>query len=123
MGRMNREILSQTLPNRVIRFPRIQYGRTTHLTRQNSLSHQTKWAQQRPETLGKSLQRTNILKDYNGQTIWLSFNIHSFTKDSFLPKWLSLAVGYGGEIYALRKHILEALQNRYFSTKYIVNFT
>ena len=37
------------------------------------------------------------LKDYNGQTYWLSFNVHSFTKDSFTPKWLNVAIGYGGE--------------------------
>lgn len=58
--------------------------------------HQTKFASQRPETLGTSLNE-QILKDYNGQTYWLSFNIHSFTKDKFVPKWLNLAVGYGGE--------------------------
>ena len=58
--------------------------------------HSTKFAAQRPETLGASLNE-EILKDYNGQTYWLSFNIHSFTKDSFTPKWLNLAIGYGGE--------------------------
>lgn len=54
--------------------------------------HQTKFASQRPETLGASLNE-QILKDYNGQTYWLSFNIQSFTKDSFTPKWLNLAFG------------------------------
>ena len=58
--------------------------------------HQTKFASQRPETLGTSLNE-QILKDYNGQTYWLSFNVHSFTKDSFTPKWLNVAIGYGGE--------------------------
>lgn len=58
--------------------------------------HQTQFASQRPETLGSSLNE-QILKDYNGQTYWLSFNIQSFTKDNFVPKWLNLAIGYGGE--------------------------
>ena len=58
--------------------------------------HQTKFASQRPETLGASFNE-EILKDYNGQTYWLSFNVHSFTKDSFIPKWLNLAIGYSGE--------------------------
>lgn len=58
--------------------------------------HQTKFAAQRPETLGAS-RNEEILKDYNGQTYWLSFNIHSFAKDSFFPKWLNLAIGHGGE--------------------------
>ena len=42
---------------------------------------QTKFAVQRPETLGASLNE-QILKDYNGQTYWLSANIHSFFKSS-----------------------------------------
>ena len=51
----------------------------------------------RPETLGSSL-REEILKDYNGQTYWLSFNIYSFLKDdSNFPKWLNLSVGYGAQ--------------------------
>ena len=58
--------------------------------------HQTRFASQQPETLGSSLNE-QILKDYNGQTYWLSFNIQSFTKDNFVPKWLNLAIGYGSE--------------------------
>jgi hypothetical protein len=58
--------------------------------------HQTDYADQRPETLGSS-SNEQILKDYNGQTYWLSFNVYSFTKDSFIPKWLNVAIGYGGE--------------------------
>ena len=41
-----------------------------------------------------------FLKDYNGQSYWLSFNIHSFLPDretSRFPKWLNIAVGYGAE--------------------------
>jgi uncharacterized protein YfiM (DUF2279 family) len=38
-----------------------------------------------------------LLKDYNGQTYWLSGNVKSFFKDSNLPPWLNIAVGYGGE--------------------------
>lgn len=37
-----------------------------------------------------------ILKDYNGQTYWLSLNIWSFAKDRRFPKWLNIALGYGG---------------------------
>ena len=58
--------------------------------------HQTNFAANRPETLGSSFNE-QILKDYNGQTYWFSFNIHSFTKDSFFPKWLNLAIGYGAD--------------------------
>ena len=39
-----------------------------------------------------------LLKDYNGQSYWLSGNIYSFLKkESKFPKWLNLAVGYSAE--------------------------
>ncbi len=58
--------------------------------------HQTSKANFRPETLGASFQE-QILKDYNGQTYWLSFNLYSFTKVKFIPKWFNIAIGYGAE--------------------------
>lgn len=58
--------------------------------------HRTPYAGARPEVLGSTFSE-EILKDYNGQTYWLSANIHSFFKGSKIPKWLNLAVGYGGE--------------------------
>jgi hypothetical protein len=38
-----------------------------------------------------------ILKDYNGQTYWLSLNLKSFLHDSRLPAWLNISVGYGAQ--------------------------
>jgi hypothetical protein len=58
--------------------------------------HTTKYASERPEVLGSSFSE-QILKDYNGQTYWLSVNLHSFAKGSKIPKWLNLALGYGAE--------------------------
>lgn len=58
--------------------------------------HTTSYAAQRPELLGSSLSE-QILKDYNGQTYWLSANFHSFIGNSFLPKWFNVAIGYGAE--------------------------
>jgi len=58
--------------------------------------HNTKYANQRPELLGENfLEQT--LKDYNGQTYWLSANLWSFHKKSKLPKWLNVAFGYGAD--------------------------
>ena len=58
--------------------------------------HQTNFAKQRPAILGENyFQQT--LKDYNGQTYWLSANIWSFNKKSTIPKWLNIALGYGAE--------------------------
>jgi hypothetical protein len=49
------------------------------------------------ELYGKSLPE-RILKDYNAQSYWLSFNIASFLKkENHFPKWLNVAVGYGAD--------------------------
>ena len=58
--------------------------------------HTTPYASARPEVLGSTITE-QILKDYNGQTYWLSANIHSFAKTSKFPKWLNVAIGYGAE--------------------------
>ncbi|KFB02172.1 hypothetical protein IA57_00580 [Mangrovimonas yunxiaonensis] len=58
--------------------------------------HQTKYAKMNPEKLGDGLAE-RLLKDYNGQTYWLSFNVQSFVKSNAIPKWLNVAVGYSGE--------------------------
>jgi uncharacterized protein YfiM (DUF2279 family) len=58
--------------------------------------HTTKYADLRPELLGKSFTE-QILKDYNGQTYWLSANVYSFAKTTKIPKWLNVAFGYGAD--------------------------
>jgi hypothetical protein len=58
--------------------------------------HTTPYASARPEVLGETVSE-QILKDYNGQTYWLSVNLHSFAKTSKIPKWLNVAIGYGAE--------------------------
>lgn len=45
---------------------------------------------------GKTLAE-RFLKDYNGQTYWASMNLKPFFKNSRLPEWLSISVGYGTE--------------------------
>ncbi len=58
--------------------------------------HQTDYAFQNPDLLGANFME-QTLKDYNGQTYWLSVNIWSFNKKSKFPKWLNVAFGYGAE--------------------------
>ena len=58
--------------------------------------HQTVYPSARPATLGETWNE-QILKDYNGQTYWLSANISTFSSDVKIPKWVNLAVGYGAE--------------------------
>ena len=63
--------------------------------------HRTPFASVRPSALGNNLLHES-LKDYNGQTYWLSFDMDKFMH---FPKWLNLAMGYGAEsmVYA-RNH-------------------
>jgi hypothetical protein len=58
--------------------------------------HKTQYSDYRPEVLGSTFSE-QILKDYNGQTYWLSVNLYSFSKGTKLPKWLNLALGFGAE--------------------------
>lgn len=52
-------------------------------------------AEYRPTVLGNDFT-SRLLKDYNGQTYWMSFNPFSWAKgDSKVPKWLCLSLGYG----------------------------
>ena len=48
------------------------------------------------ELYGKN-EYERFIKDYNGQTYWLSANLKSFLPQSNLPAWLNIAVGYGAE--------------------------
>ena len=58
--------------------------------------HQTQYANQKPDKLGDGFLE-EVLKDYNGQTYWLSVNMNSFFKSSGFPKWFNVAFGYGAE--------------------------
>lgn len=52
----------------------------------------------RSEDLFGSGYAESFLKDYNAQIIWASFNLKSFmSKESNIPDWLNVAVGYGSE--------------------------
>jgi hypothetical protein len=59
--------------------------------------HQTNYPPYRPDLLGSNLIQ-QMIKDYNGQTYWLSGNISSFLhKGTKFPKWINIAAGYGAE--------------------------
>ena len=67
------------------------------LDHRDDLAVAIKVCRDNPGELGNNW-KSRLLKDYNGQTYWLSFNIRSFlgTVSSF-PRWANIAVGYGGE--------------------------
>lgn len=83
--------------------------------------HRTPYAPLRPNVLGSNLQE-EILKDYNGQTYWLSFNISSFIKkETRIPSWLNVSLGYSANemVYAHepknRAHGYEAYRQYFFA--------
>lgn len=60
-------------------------------------AHLSPYAQYYPGELGNSFA-SRILKDYNGQSYWLSFNIRSFLPaSSNFPAWPSISIGYGAD--------------------------
>jgi hypothetical protein len=64
--------------------------------------HRSGLAKQRPEMLGKNMME-EVLKDYNGQTFWLSIDIEKFlSNENKFPKWLNIGLGYSVQdiIYA-----------------------
>lgn len=78
--------------------------------------HTTSYAPLRPNVLGDNLV-SEIFKDYNGQTYWLSIDMDKFCR---FPKWLNLAVGYGAEgmVYARDEQNIEAMIGRPYRQYY-----
>jgi hypothetical protein len=52
---------------------------------------------QRSDEIFGSSRPERFLKDYNGQTYWLSTNIKSFFPKSKFPAWLNISLGTGTE--------------------------
>lgn len=82
----------------------------------------TKYAAIRPEILGSNFTES-FLKDYNGQTYWLSFSPGTFMENGKFPKWACISIGYsineklvGSEEYYLDP----ATGNEYFSSREIM---
>ncbi|HTH55629.1 MAG TPA: hypothetical protein VL728_06255 [Cyclobacteriaceae bacterium] len=58
--------------------------------------HNTAFAILRPDMLGATFAQ-QVVKDYNGQTYWLSVDINSIVNKKIIPNWLMLTIGYGAE--------------------------
>lgn len=89
-----------------------QLGVENYFTLKFSFS-ESGYAPLRPNLLGKSYAE-QILKDYNGQTYWLSLNPSSIFKIDkiYFPQWLNLALGYSGEgMIAARNSQIVEIQN------------
>lgn len=79
--------------------------------------HRTDFAPLRSELLGNDLT-SEILKDYNGQTFWFSFDMDKFVR---FPRWLNIAAGYGAEgmIYARDYQNIEAGYDKPYRQYYL----
>lgn len=79
--------------------------------------HRTDYAPMRPNVLGDG-PLSEMFKDYNGQTYWLSVDMDKFVR---FPKWLNLAVGYGAEgmVYARDEQNIEAQIGRPYRQYYL----
>ncbi|MGM0582316.1 MAG: DUF2279 domain-containing protein [Bacteroidota bacterium] len=53
------------------------------------------YAHLRSNTLGKNYAE-QFIKDYNGQTYWLSTDFNIFSNKNQFPNWLQFSVGYSG---------------------------
>lgn len=51
----------------------------------------------RTDSLFGSSFQGRLLKDYNAQTYWLSFNVKSLFPSSYFPPWLNISFGYGAD--------------------------
>ena len=70
---------------------RIQYKFSSHKnTYEGDLENRA------DDLFGSSLPE-RLLKDYNAQTYWFSFNLRSFLPESRLPRWLNVSVGMGAQ--------------------------
>jgi uncharacterized protein YfiM (DUF2279 family) len=64
--------------------------------------HSTAYSSLRPNVLGSTFAE-KLIKDYNGQTYWISTPIGDWIgRESKFPKWIGISLGYGasGMVYA-----------------------
>jgi hypothetical protein len=58
--------------------------------------HPTEYAKYHKEVLGRTFTE-QLMKDYNGHTLWIDLNLHHLFSMERLPEWFCLSLGYGAE--------------------------
>ncbi len=71
---------------------RIQFKFSAHV-----ISYPVGIKNDRADSLYGTSTSERILKDYNGQTYWYSFNPTDFRPQSRIPKWLNISIGIGAQ--------------------------
>lgn len=87
-------------------------------------AHLSPYAKLRPNVLGSNIPE-RLLKDYNGQTYWMSFSPFYLSKNDKLPKWLCLSLGYGidSKIDGMKNHYYDINSNSLFLAKRMFLFS
>ena len=74
------------------------------------------------DQLGRNFQQ-RLLKDYNGQTYWASYNISSFlASDAAFPKWMNIAIGYGATEMTSAKNVVNSVNNFQRTREFYLSF-
>lgn len=79
--------------------------------------HATNYADIRPEVLGANFSE-QFLKDYNGQTYWISFSPNLLFKK--VPNWMCLSLGYSvdGKLVGDKEYYYDPISNKdYYSNR------
>jgi hypothetical protein len=90
-----------------------QYGWNEQRIGMKVSARLTPFAKENKRLLGSNWP-SRIMKDYNGQTYWLSFNLRSFLPvNTDVPEWTNLALGYGATGMTRAFPSEQSAKNRY----------
>jgi uncharacterized protein YfiM (DUF2279 family) len=82
----------------------------------------SEFADVNPEALGRNFQQ-RLFKDYNAQTYWSSFNVHSFlASGADFPRWINIALGYGATEMTSAKMNLLSVNNFQRKREFYISF-
>jgi hypothetical protein len=82
----------------------------------------SEFSEYNPAQLGRNFQQ-RVLKDYNAQTYWTTFNIHSFlADDAAFPRWMNVAIGYGATEMITAKNTVDDVNNFQRKREFYISF-
>lgn len=82
----------------------------------------SEFARENPEVLGRNFQQ-RLLKDYNAQTYWLSYNMSAMTSVyADFPRWLNVAFGYGATKMLHAKNDVYSVNNFQPTREFYLSF-
>ncbi len=85
------DLIANTVGTGLFAFQQLKFGKQVIVPKFSF--HRTQFPKYRPDALGENFLQ-NLLKDYNGQTYWLSADFKDVFSGEFFPSWLSFSFGY-----------------------------